>query len=347
VSTQSLKGILGTIGETPLVELERLYPRFPVRIFAKIERFNPGGSIKDRPALNMLLEKVRSGELVPGRSVVVESSSGNLAVGMAQICRYFGLRFICVVDPKTTEQNLALLRAYGCDVQMVTDVDVETGEYLPVRLSRVRSLLATVPHAYWPNQYANPLNPLAHEGTMREIDLALDGQVDYVFCATSTTGTLSGCAAYVRDHGMATKLVAVDAVGSVVFGQAPTRRLLPGHGASVRPALLDPRAADEVVHVTDLESVVGCRRLVDREALLAGGSSGATVAALGKLLDRMPPNATCVLIFPDGGDRYLDTIYSDAWVNLHFGDVSQLWKETEPMTTAVSRQAAGAGVGSC
>ena len=332
MSTQTLRGILGTIGATPLVELERLYPGYPVRIFAKVERFNPGGSIKDRSALSMLLGKVRSGELAPGRSVVVESSSGNLAVGMAQICRYFNLRFICVVDAKTTEQNLALLRAYGAEVEMVTERDPETAEYLPMRMRRVRSLLDRLPHAFWPNQYANPLNPQAHEETMREIHQALDRDVDYLICATSTTGTLNGCAAYVRRHGLATQVVAVDAVGSVLFGQTPARRLLPGHGASIQPELLDPAVPDRVMHVSDLDCVVGCRRLVAREAVLAGGSSGATVAALGRLLPKIPAGATCVMIFPDGGDRYLDTIYSDPWVSGHFGDNQHLWKEPMEMS---------------
>jgi cysteine synthase A len=235
-----------------------------------------------------------------------------------------------VVDPRTANHNIAILRAYGATVEMVTDPDPETGEYLPVRLRRVQELVQTTPHAFWPNQYANPLNPRAHEQTMREISSELDGRVDYLFCATSTTGTLRGCATYARQHHMPTKVVAVDAVGSVLFGALPAGpRLIPGHGASVRPALFDPTAADEVVHVTDLECVVGCRRLTLREAILAGGSSGAVIAALDRLSGSVPEGAICVLIFPDGGDRYLDTIYSDTWVTEHFGEVSQLWKDSE------------------
>lgn len=325
---RALKGILAAIGNTPLIELERLIPDSPLRVFAKLERFNPGGSVKDRTALSMLLAKIRSGELTPGRSVVVESSSGNLAVGLAQICRYFGLRFICVVDAKTTEQNLAILRAYQASVEVVTQPDPDSGEYLPVRVRRVRELVANTPHAVWPNQYANPLNPIAHLRTMREIVDALDGSVDYLFCAVSSCGTLRGCADYVRRNGLATKIIAVDAVGSRIFdGQQPTERLLPGHGASLRPELFDPDAADEVIHVTDLECVAACRRLTSREAILVGGSSGATVAALERRARTIPRDANCVLIFPDGGDRYLDTIYSDEWVRGRFGEASHLWKE--------------------
>ncbi|MEV5950766.1 2,3-diaminopropionate biosynthesis protein SbnA [Streptomyces sp. NPDC051993] len=326
MSRPVLKGILDTIGNTPLVELRNVFPGLRSRVFAKMERFNPGGSIKDRSALGMLLNRIHEGQLVPGRSVVVESSSGNLAIGIAQICKYFGIDFICVVDAKTTGQNLALLSAYGARVEVVRTPDPETGEFLGARLDRVRELVDTVPGAYWPNQYANPLNPLAHHETMREIAEALDGRVDYLFSPVSTFGTLLGCATYVEQHALATTVVAVDAVGSAIFGQPRSRRLIPGHGASVPPALFDPAVADEVVHVGDLDCVVACRRMVHREGILAGGSSGAAVAAVEKFSDRIPAGSNVVLIFPDGGDRYLNTIYSDAWVGEHFGEVSHLWK---------------------
>jgi cysteine synthase A len=318
MSRGPVKGVLATIGETPLVQLENLMPDIPAQVFAKLERFNPGGSVKDRSAVAMLSGMVASGRLDPRRSVVVESSSGNLGIGLAQACRYFGLRFVCVVDPKTTPQNVAILRAYGAEVEMVPEPD-ENHEFLAVRKRRVAELVATIPDAVWLNQYANPLNPLAHEQTMREIVEALDGRVDYLFCPVSTCGTLGGCAAYVRTHGLDTTLVAVDAAGSAIFGRPPHPRLLPGHGASIRPELFDAAAADDVVHVTDLDCVLACRRLTAREALLAGGSSGAAAAALAAYRDRIRPGSNAVLIFPDGGDRYLHTIYSDAWVRDHFG----------------------------
>ncbi|AQZ67804.1 2,3-diaminopropionate biosynthesis protein SbnA [[Actinomadura] parvosata subsp. kistnae] len=323
-------GILATVGQTPLVRLDRLFPGFHSRVFAKLERFNPGGSIKDRSALSMLSEAIRAGELEPGRSTVIESSSGNLAVGMAQICRYFGVRFICVVDAKTTEQNLAILKAFQAEVEVVDSPDPETGEYLPRRIQRVRELMETVPHAYHPDQYGNPLNSRAHHATMREIVEALDGQIDHLLCSVGSCGTLVGCADYVRAHGLPITINAVDAVGSMIFdGQTRGPRLLPGHGAAVRPALFRPDAADRVVHVNDLDCVVGCRKLSEREAILAGGSSGATVAALAALRAEIPPGSTCVLVFPDGGDRYLNTIYSDAWVRRTFGEVSHLWKDED------------------
>ncbi|MFE7524142.1 2,3-diaminopropionate biosynthesis protein SbnA [Kitasatospora sp. NPDC057542] len=327
------QGLQETIGNTPLVLLDRLLPDLGSRVHAKMERFNPGGSIKDRTALRLLADKVAAGELVPGRSVIVESSSGNLGVGLAQLCRSFGLRFLCVVDARTTERNIALLRAYRAEVEVVTEPDPQTREFLPARLRRVQELTATIPHAYWPNQYTNPLNPMAHHRTMAEIDRALGGRIDYLFCAVSTFGTLRGCAEYIREHGLSTTVVGVDAAGSAIFGNPPGPRLLPGHGAAIRPPLADVTLADEVVHVPDLDAVAACRRLVRREAVLAGASSGAVVAALERLADRIPKGSTCVLVFPDGGDRYLDTVYSDAWVTEHFGAVSHLW-ETR-LTTSV------------
>ncbi|MEU4746269.1 2,3-diaminopropionate biosynthesis protein SbnA [Actinosynnema sp. NPDC023658] len=323
-------GVLATVGNTPLIELNRVAPGLDARVFAKLEQFNPGGSVKDRSALSMLRDAIASGDLVPGRSVVVESSSGNLGVGLAQVCGYVGLRFVCVVDGKTNRQTLAILRAYGAEVEVVTEPDPRTGEYLPSRLARVRELLATVPHAFWPNQYANPLNPRAHERTMHEIANAMNGRVDYLFCAVGSFGTLRGCARYIADNGMNTRIVGVDAIGSVIFdGQHVQPRHIPGHGASVRPELYEADAAHHVIHVSDLDCVAACRRLAATEAVLAGGSSGATVAALARFADRVPPGSHCVLIFPDAGDRYLDTIYSDSWVTERFGAVPG-WEEQEP-----------------
>jgi N-(2-amino-2-carboxyethyl)-L-glutamate synthase len=323
-------GILSAVGGTPLIELGRIAGA-DFRVHAKLEGLNPGGSIKDRTALSMLCDRISSGELAAGRSTVVESSSGNLAIGLAQVCAYYGLKFVCVVDAKTTGHNLAILRAFGVSVELVTTPDPATGEYLPARLRRVRELLASIPDSYWPNQYANPRNPAAHEDTMREILDALDGRVDYLFCATSSYGTLRGCAEHLEKQDVATTVVGVDAIGSVIFGESagkPVHRLIPGHGASIRPALYAPGTADLVVHVSDLDCVVGCRLLLGREAILAGGSSGANVAALLRIRDRIPAGANCVLILADRGERYLDTIYSDEWVRGHFGEVSHLWKES-------------------
>lgn len=322
-------GILATIGNTPLVKLTRLYPDSHVQLFAKLEGFNPGGSIKDRAAYRILKNALECGIIQPG-STIIESSSGNMGIGLAQVCAYLKLRFICVVDPKTTTQNIAILRAYGAEIDLVSAPDPETGEFLQARINRVQALRHSLANSWWTDQYSNIYNALAHHQTMHEIALALDGNVDYLLCATSTCGTIRGCADYVREHGMATEVIAVDAIGSVIFGGAARKRLIPGHGAARRPELYRSDMADRCVLISDLECVVGCRRLLKREAILAGGSSGAVIMALDKLRAELREGATCVVILCDRGERYLETIYSDRWVEQHFGDVSSLWEDDCP-----------------
>ncbi len=319
------ENVLSTVGNTPLVRLQRLFPDPGPQVYAKLEAFNPGGSIKDRPALHILEESLRSG-LLNHNSIIVESSSGNMGIGLAQACRYHGLRFICVVDPKASVQNLKILRAYGAEIDLVAEPDPETGEFLPARLHRVRTLLRQIESSFWPNQYENLSNPRSHyRTTMHEIVTALNGRLDYLFVGTSTCGTIRGCAEYVRDHGLPTRVVAVDAVGSLIFGDVQEKRLLPGLGAGIKPPLLDPALIDRCVHVSDLECVVGCRRLVSREAFLAGGSSGGVISAVARLRPELPSQAVCAVILPDRGERYLDTVYDDDWVREHFGDISNAW----------------------
>jgi N-(2-amino-2-carboxyethyl)-L-glutamate synthase len=327
------EGILSLIGDTPLVRLSRILEDLQFDLYAKLEAFNPGGSIKDRAAYSILKNAMDEGEVKPG-TVVIESSSGNMGIGLAQACAYLGLHFICVVDPKTTQQNIQLLEAYGAEVEMVRDPDPVTKEYLYARIERVKSFMRSLPDAYWPNQYANVFNSAAHRHTMHEIVTALDGRVDYLFCAASTCGTLRGCAEYVAEKELSTKVIAVDAVGSVIFGGPAIKRLIPGHGAARRPELYQPNLAHRSLHVTDLDCVVGCRRLLHREAIMAGGSSGAVLMALGLIQDEIPAGSTCVMIFPDRGERYLDTIYSNAWVEEHFGNVSHFWEDRRPTYAA-------------
>lgn len=321
------EGILSAIGNTPLIRLSRFLPSARFQLFAKLESLNPGGSIKDRPAVEILEEGIRSGAIGPD-TVIVESSSGNMGIGLAQTCRYHGLRFICVVDPKTAPQNIAILRTYGAEIDYVAKPDPVTGEFLQARLDRVQTLLREVGGAFWPNQYTNSRNPGAHyDTTMHEVATALGGKVDYMFIATSTCGTISGCSGYVRDHGLGTRMVAVDAVGSLIFSDKKAKRLIPGLGAGLRPPLCDMSLIDDFILVDDVECVVGCRRLVAREAILAGGSSGAVMAALERFQGRIPEGATCVVVLPDRGERYLDTIYDDEWVQEHLGEVAHLWQE--------------------
>lgn len=312
-------GILEAIGHTPLVALERYLVGSQIRVWAKLEAANPGGSAKDRPAAQMLHDALEQQLIGPG-STVIESTSGNMGVGLAQACRYHGLGLICVLDERAHETNIRTLQALGADVQVVSRPDPETGDLLAARLQLVRDLLRTTPDSYWPNQYANESNPAAHaNGTMLEIDEALEGDVDYVFVATSTTGTLRGCNDYLRDRGRSTRVIAVDAVGSVLFGGTRALRQLPGFGAGIETQLSRSAEFDRLMRVSDLDCVVGCRRLIDREAIFAGGSSGGVAVALETMAPELPPGSRCVLIFPDGGAGYLRTIYDDEWVDGQLG----------------------------
>jgi 2,3-diaminopropionate biosynthesis protein SbnA len=321
------QGILSAVGGTPLIRINRLFKAKPLRLYAKLEGLNPGGSMKDRPALNIIRKALEAGTVGPG-SVVVESSSGNMGIGLAQVCSYYGLPFICVVDSKTTLQNISLLRAYGAKVDIVEEPDPVTQEFLQARINRVKFLLDTIDGAFWPDQYSNLYNPLAHHQTVDEILSALNGKLDYLICAVSTCGTLRGCAEYLKQHHIKTKVIAVDAVGSVIFGGPRKKRLIPGHGAAVRPNLYRDGLVDRCVNVTDIDCVVGCRRLARREAIIAGGSSGAVVMALDQVKREIEDGAVCVMILADRGERYLDTIYSDNWVKQHFGEISHLWEDS-------------------
>ena len=314
-----LDGVLDAIGDTPLVALRRLLSRRDVAVWAKLEASNPGGSAKDRPAARILSDALRQGRIDRG-TTVIESSSGNMGVGLAQACRYHGLRLICVVDARAHDTNIRTMRALGADVRVVTAPDPETGDLLVARLKLVADLLAQTPGSFWPNQYANASNPAAHAGgTMREIDEALEGDLDYLFVATSTTGTLRGCVDYLRANDRETLVVAVDAVGSVLFGGHHGRRLLPGFGAGMESTLSLGAAFDELVRVSDLDCVVGCRRLVEREAILAGASAGGVVSAIEALSAEMPSGSRCAAIFHDGGSGYLATVYDDGWVEHELG----------------------------
>ena len=319
------EGVLAAIGNTPLIKLSRIFPNLPFNLYAKLEGHNPAGSMKDRPAVAIIRHAIETGVVTP-ETIIIESTSGNMGVALAQACAYYNLRLICVVDAKTNLQNLKLMQAYGAEIDMTEPRDTQVKEYLQARLARVQTLLRIHKNSFWPNQYANIHNPISHHQTMSEIVNALDGKIDYVFCATSTCGTIRGCAEYVRARGLSTKICAVDAIGSVIFGGQSARRLIPGHGAAVVPELYQDDLADVCVHVSDMDCVVGCRRLVRSEALLAGGSAGGIVIAVEEVRTSITDGSNCVLVFADRGERYLDTIYSDAWVTEHFGNIAHLWE---------------------
>ncbi|WP_146590842.1 2,3-diaminopropionate biosynthesis protein SbnA [Posidoniimonas polymericola] len=311
---RTCNGVLEAIGGTPVVQLRRFLDDETIDLRVKLESFNPGGSAKDRPARRMIEDALAAGEIHPG-STVIESSSGNMGIGLAQACRYYGLKFICVVDPRAQPQNIAIMRALGAQIEQVTKpID---GDFLAARLARVCWLLEHTRDSYWSNQYANDSNPTAHaEETARELDDAFGGDLDWLFVAISSTGTMLGCQRYFQDHRRPPQIVAVDAHGSVLFGGEAGKRLMPGLGAGRVPPLSRNARPAQVVRVSDADCVVGCRRLAATEAILAGGSGGGVLQAVRTMRDQLT-GARCAAILHDSGVRYLDTVYNDQWVQQH------------------------------
>ena len=309
--------IIECIGSTPLVRLRRLFSSSP-QVFAKLELLNPGGSVKDRPARYIIERGLRDGTIPPG-ATIVESSSGNFGIALAMAARIYELDFVCVVDPKISPLNLRILGQLGARVERVERPD-PYGGYLHTRLERVQELLGEIPGAYWIDQYANALNARCHyDGIGSEIVEAMEEEpVDVLVAAVSTTATLLGAARRLRDAWPDVRIVAVDAAGSVIFGGPARARDLPGIGSSRRPELLaDVDEVDDVIYVDDYDSARGCRELLLGEGILAGGSSGAVIAAVQRLAPELPRGARVVTILPDRGERYMDRVYDDAWMEAH------------------------------
>ena len=310
--TSISESIIDTVGNTPLVKLNNVLENSHFNLFGKLEAANPAGSIKDRTSLYIIKQALASGTIKKG-DTVIESSSGNMAVGLAQACLYYGLKLIVVVDPKLNSHTEKILKTYGVRIEHVT-VPKENGGYLAARLERVQQLLDQIPNSYWSNQYGNQNNPLTHHETMSELMDSLHGKLDYLFVATSTCGTLMGCADYIHENHLNTKIIAVDAVGSVLFGGPPLKRLIPGHGAGVPSQFLDTNKIYDHVYVDDVDCARGCWSLLEKEAILCGGSSGGMISAVRKYSQKIEQDSNCALFLCDRGERYLDTIYNRDWL---------------------------------
>lgn len=308
-----IHSILDSVGATPIVRLSRLFRDSQCEVLAKLEMFNPGGSVKDRPARYIVERGLTEGS-IRSDSHIIESSSGNLAIALAMVCRIYGLRFTAVVDPKISPINLQIIRCYGGNIELVIEKDRQGG-YLETRIERVKRMLREQPDAVWINQYGNDRNWQSHyHGEGEEILRHLDHPVDYLVLGVSTSGTLHGIARRLREAWPNLKVVAVDAVGSVLFGTPPYPRDLPGIGASRVPELLKREEIGQVIHIDDYESAVACRELVKHEGIFAGGSSGSVVAAIQCLSKRLHRATRILTILPDRGERYLDSVYNDDWL---------------------------------
>lgn len=309
---QKLDAIRHLIGETPLRQIQ--VPGIRADVYAKLEYYNLIGSIKDRPAYSMLRHAIEAGQ-INQETVIVESSSGNFALAMAGLCKLLGLKFIPVIDPNINPGYEKKLRLFCDEVFKVTKVD-KTGGYLLTRLEVVNEFISSEKHVFWPNQYSNPQNYLAYYNLMGcEIGDRFE-RLDYAFIAVSTCGTVTGMSMKLKEQFPAIKIVAVDVEGSVIFGRTPQKRYISGIGSSMVPPLLEHAIIDDVIHLSQPEIVKGCHELLDEQFIFAGASSGAAYGSIkkyfaGSSLDTSSP--TVLFVCPDGGDAYLDTIYSASW----------------------------------
>jgi cysteine synthase A len=293
-------------------------PIFGQPLYLKCEGFNFAGSVKLKAALEMIGAAERAGVLHP-RTTIVESSSGNLGVALSIVAASCGYGFVCVTDSRCTVGAQRLMRAQGADVRVVTEPHPERG-LLGARLALVEQLCWENDRYVWLDQYSNPANWIAHARTTGPQILKEFPELDVLFVGAGTTGTLMGCARYLREEKPSVRIVVIDAEGSITFGFPPGPRLIPGLGTAVRPALLDRSYVDDVVVVAEVETVRACRTM-QRSGFLFGGSTGTVVSgALSWLAEHAPAgNLTAVAIAPDFGERYLDTVYDDEWVTEHFG----------------------------
>ncbi|MFI9589327.1 2,3-diaminopropionate biosynthesis protein SbnA [Nonomuraea sp. NPDC052265] len=284
-----------------------------VDIYLKLEGLNPTGSIKIKPAISMIRDAETRGLLRPG-SRVVESSSGSLGIALAMVCAARSYRFLCVTDPNISAQSLAIMKALGADVVQIDRRDANGG-YLGSRIAYINELMAADPGIVWLNQYANSANWIAHAETTAAAIHAELSELDYLFVGAGTAGTLMGCVRYFRHASPGTKVVAVDAVGSVSFGGPAGARHIPGIGTSSRPEILRPDEVEDLVLVDECEAVRVCRWLARERGIFVGGSTGSIVAAIIQRAPDLPPGSRVVGIAPDLGDRYAQTVYDDTWVD--------------------------------
>jgi cysteine synthase A len=289
-----------------------LEPVLGHRMYLKCEGFNFAGSIKLKAAAAMIGAAEEAGRLRPG-SALVESSSGNLGVALAMIAASRGYRFECVTDERCNVTTRRMIEAFGGEVTVIREPAAEGG-LLGARIAYVTALCAADDRLVWLDQYRNTANWQAHGRTTAPEILRQFPDLDVLFVGTGTSGTLMGCARFLRDWSPRVHIVAVDAVGSVTFGGPPARRCIPGLGAAVRPPMLDAAYVDDVVLVSEPDTVRACRRLGHR-GFLFGGSTGSVVAGAERwLAEHGDPSLLSVGIAPDLGSGYLDTIYDDDWV---------------------------------
>jgi cystathionine beta-synthase len=303
--------VVDIIGNTPLVKLNSVTAGISATVLAKVEYFNPGGSVKDRIALRMVQDAEKAGLLRPG-GTIVEPTSGNTGVGLALVAQRRGYRCIFVCPDKVSEDKQNVLRAYGAEVVVcptaVAPEDPRSYYNVSARLAR------DVPGAWKPDQYSNPANPRSHyEDTGPELWQQTDGQLTHFVAGVGTGGTISGVGRYLKEQG-AVRVVGADPEGSVYSGGTGRPYLVEGVGEDFWPTAYDRDVVDEVIEVSDADSFAMTRRLAREEGLLVGGSCGMAVVAALDVARRAGPDDVVVVLLPDGGRGYLSKIFNDDWM---------------------------------
>ena len=311
--TEIADSVIDIIGDTPLVRLRRVseIEGLPCVLAMKMETSNPGGSSKDRPALEMILQAERDGLLQPG-GTIVEPTSGNTGVGLAIVAAQRGYRCVFVMTDKVAPEKISLLRAYGAEV-VVCPVAVAPED--PASYYSVAARLTDELDAFRPNQYANAANPRAHELTTGpELWRQTAGRITHFVAGAGTCGTITGTARYLKSQNPDIKIVAADPEGSVFSGGSGRPYLVEGVGEDFFPTAWQPELYDDIIAVSDEESFLTARRVSQVEGILIGGSGGLAVAAAIQVARDAGPDDIVVVLNPDSGRGYLSRVFDDDWM---------------------------------
>jgi cystathionine beta-synthase len=313
------ESIIDAVGNTPLVRLRRIErgEGIDARLLAKIEYLNPGGSVKDRPALKMLEVAEKEGLLKPG-GTVVEPTSGNTGAGLALAAAVKGYRCICVMPEKASKEKQDLLKALGAEVVVTPSLPPEDPEsYYGV----AERLAREIPGSFKPGQYENPANPLAHyETTGPEVWEQTHGRITHFVAGMGTCGTITGTGRYLKERNSEVRIVGADPVGSIFSDPENVHSYaVEGVGEDFYPGNHDPEVVDEVIQVNDRESFLMTRQLMREEGLFVGGSCGMAVVAAVRAAKGLPESAVVVVLLPDTGRNYISKIFDDEWVLANSG----------------------------
>lgn len=313
--------ILETIGNTPLVKLNKVAHGIPALVLAKVETFNPGHSIKDRMALKMVEDAEKEGRIKPG-GTIIECTSGNTGMGIALAACVKGYKCIFTTSDKQSKEKIDLLKAVGADV-IVCPTNVEPTDPRSY-YSVAEKLSKEIPNSVWLNQYDNPSNAVAHyESTGPEIWKQTDGKITHLIVGVGTGGTISGTAKYLKEKNPNIKIWGVDTYGSVFkkyheTGVFDEKEIYPyiteGIGEDILPKNVDFSVIDHFEKVTDKDGAVMARRLAREEGILLGYSCGSAMAGLHQMRDKLTKDDVVVIIFHDHGSRYIAKVYNDDWM---------------------------------